>query len=131
MPKLISLLPGLGVGVVVGVFSGLLGIGGGILMVPLMVYFWHHEMKMAVATSLAVMIPTALASTVRNASFGTVDWSLAAVLAVGAIFGAFFIGAPLAHAVPGDILKRIFGFMLIVTGLQMAGAGEWVARLWK
>ena len=131
MTKLTSLLPGLGIGVVVGAFSGLLGIGGGILMVPLMVYLWRLDMKVAVATSLAVMIPTALASTCRNASFGTVEWSLAAVLAVGAIFGAFFIGAPLAHAVPGEILKRIFGAMLVLTGLQMVGAGEWVARLWK
>lgn len=131
MTKLMALLPGLGVGVVVGTFSGLLGIGGGILMVPALIYLWHQEPKTAIGTSLAVMIPTALAGTIRNYHYHTVDWGTAFVLAGGAIFGAFLLGAPLAHALPGEMLKKVFGVMLVVSGLQMSGAFEAVGRLWK
>ena len=131
MLKLILLLPGIGVGLVVGTLSGLFGIGGGILMVPALYYLWHHDMQMAVGTSLAVMIPTALAGTLRNASFGTVDWRTAGLLAVGGIVGAYLLGAPLAQHIPSETLKRLFGIMTAVMGLQIAGVGELIARLWK
>ena len=131
MPKLIALLPGLGVGVIVGFLSGLLGIGGGILMVPALVYLWRHNMQIAVGTSLAVMIPTTIAGTLRHFSYGNVDWRTSAVLAGGAIIGAYLLGAPLAEHLPSETLKRIFGVVLIVSGLQMSGAGDWIIRLWK
>lgn len=87
MLKWTTLIPGLGIGVVVGVMSGLLGIGGGILMVPALLYLWKENipnMQMAVATSLAVMIPSTIAGTLRNHfSFGRVDWPLAVLLGVG------------------------------------------------
>ena len=71
-----------GVGATVGVISGLFGIGGGILMVPAIVFIWTREMQTAVGTSLAVMVPTALAGVVRHhVSFANVDFRLAAALA--------------------------------------------------
>lgn len=131
MPKLIMLLPSLGVGLVVGVMSGLFGIGGGILMVPALYYLWRQDMQTAVGTSLAVMIPTALAGTIRNSSFGTVDWRVAALFAIGGILGTYLIGAPLAQHIPSEVLKRLFGVLTAIMGLHMAGAGELISRLWK
>ncbi len=133
MLKWTTLIPGLGIGVVVGVMSGLLGIGGGILMVPALLYLWKENipnMQMAVATSLAVMIPSTIAGTLRNHfSFGRVDWPLAVLLGVGAVVGTYVIGVPLAQHIPSDTLKKIFGVALIIFGLQMVGAGAWLSRL--
>jgi uncharacterized membrane protein YfcA len=123
------------VGVIVGLFSGLLGIGGGILMVPALVYIWRdaiQDMQMAVATSLAVMIPSTIAGTIRNHfTYGNVEWHLAVLLAVGAVAGTYFLGVPLAQIIPSETLKRIFGVVMVIFGLQMAGAGEWLGRLLK
>ena len=115
------------VGVCVGILSGLLGVGGGILMVPAILHFWpsgaeNEVMKRAVATSLAVMVPVSAAGAVRHYMYGNVDLVVTAGLAVGAIIGTIFIGAPLANILPSATLKKIFGVMLIVFGLNMVGA---------
>ncbi len=117
----------LGVGTVVGVISGLFGIGGGVLMVPAIIFIWQREPKVAVATSLAVMIPGAIAGVLRHHfSYGVVDWRVAAGLAVGAIVGSFAIGAPLANWLPADALKKGFGVLLVVSGLKMAGVFDFI-----
>ncbi|MGC9318776.1 MAG: sulfite exporter TauE/SafE family protein [Armatimonadota bacterium] len=126
-----SLLSGiaayLGVGSVVGVISGLFGIGGGVLMVPAIIFIWQKEPKIAVATSLAVMIPGAIAGVLRHHfSYGVVDWRIAAGLAVGAIVGSFAIGAPLANWLPAETLKKGFGVLLVVSGLKMAGVFDFI-----
>jgi len=120
----------LGVGTLVGVISGLFGIGGGILMVPLIVFVWHREMQTAIGTSLAVMVPASLAGVLRHHySFANVDFKLAAALAVGAMLGTALIGAPLAERLPGDTLKQLFGVVMVISGLKMAGLFEWVPTL--
>jgi uncharacterized membrane protein YfcA len=133
MLKWETLATGLGLGIIVGAFSGLLGIGGGILMVPLLLYIWKDSittMQVAVATSLAVMIPSTIAGTLRNHfSYHRVDWSLAALLGLGAVLGTYLIGVPLAQMIPSDLLKKVFGVVMIIFGLQMLGAGEWIADL--
>ena len=69
------------IGLVGGLTSGLFGVGGGIIMVPALVMLMHTEMKTAVATSLAVIVPTTLAGSLLNHSFGRIDWRLVAALA--------------------------------------------------
>ncbi|MFO8079196.1 MAG: sulfite exporter TauE/SafE family protein [Armatimonadota bacterium] len=118
----------LGVGGVVGVISGLFGIGGGVLMVPAIIFLWNKEPKIAVATSLAVMIPGAIAGVVRHHfSYGVVDWRIAAGLAVGTVIGSFAIGAPLANYLPAETLKKGFGILLVVSGLKMSGIFDFVS----
>ncbi len=133
MFKWTTLIPGLGLGVVVGTISGMLGIGGGILMVPVLLYLWKDSitsMQMATATSLAVMVPSAIAGTLRNHySFGRVEWSLAVLVGVGAVMGTYLIGVPLAQHIPSETLKKVFGVVLMIFGLQMVGVGPWISRL--
>jgi len=120
----------LGIGTAVGVISGLFGIGGGILMVPALIFIWAREPKVAVGTSLAVMIPGAIAGVLRHHfSYQNVDWRIAAGLAVGAIVGSFAIGAPLADVLPAETLKRGFGVLLIIFGLKMVGVFDFVTSL--
>jgi uncharacterized membrane protein YfcA len=117
----------LGVGVVVGTISGLFGIGGGVLMVPAIIFLWHREPNVAVATSLAVMIPGSIAGVARHHfSYGAVDWRLAAALAVGTVIGTFALGAPLANYLHPETLKKGFGILLVVSGLKMSGVFDFI-----
>jgi len=130
MQRFTVVLGFVGVGLVVGTASALLGIGGGVLMVPAIVYIWGRSMEIAIGTSLAVMIPSALAGVLRHHfSFGHVDFQLAGLLAVGAIVGAYAIGAPLAAHLDEAILKKIFGVLMIIVGFKMIGMGAWLGRL--
>lgn len=112
------LAKGLAIGLVAGVMSALLGVGGGIIMVPAMTYLLDIPFKMAVGTSLAVIIPTALSGVARHASFGNVNWKIAAVLAAGAVVGAYG-GATLAQKLPELVIKRIFAILLAYTAIRM------------
>jgi uncharacterized membrane protein YfcA len=129
--QVIALLAGaVGFGLVTGFLSGLLGVGGGIIMVPLLHLVYGREMQVAVGTSLAAMVAGALAGMVRHAGFGNVDWPLAAGLGIGTLLGAYLLGAPLAEAIPSELLRRLFGGLMCLVGLHMVGLFDWLAKLW-
>jgi uncharacterized membrane protein YfcA len=117
------------VGLLVGTFSGLFGVGGGVLMVPLMVIIWKLDPKMAIGTSLAAMVPTAFFGSIRHYTLRNVDLSLAACLSVGAILGTVFIGAPLVKVLPSELLKRMFGIVMLISGIQWSGLIPWLKAL--
>jgi uncharacterized protein len=119
----------LGVGLLVGTFSGLFGVGGGVIMVPLIILLWRQDIKMAIGTSLAAMVPTALFGAIRHHGLGNVNLPLAACLAVGAVVGTTFIGAPLVKVLPSETLKRMFGVVMLVSGIQWCGVIELVKGL--
>ena len=105
-------------GVVVGVLSGFLGVGGGVVLTPLLLYLGYSP-KVATVTALAFVIPTAWASIMKGHEH--VDVTLAVLLAVGAVVGAYTIGQPLVqnpHLDP-SLYKKLFGLLLLVVGLDM------------
>src|SRR5262245_43873587 len=104
------------IGLVSGVASGLFGVGGGIVMVPAMVYLLSTNMKVAVGTSLVVIIPTALMGSLKHYQLGHVNWRLAASLIPLAVVGGF-IGAALTKPLPAETLKKLFGGFMILVGL--------------
>ncbi len=117
------------VGIAVGLLSGCLGIGGGVIMVPAIHLLWGKDMQTAAGTSLTAMVAGALAGAARHIGFGNVDWPIAAGLAVGTIVGAYALGAPLAECLPSDTLRKIFGVVMFLFGLRMMGAFAWLASL--
>jgi len=121
----------IGVGLAIGSLSGLLGVGGGIIAVPLMVLIWKLDPKVAIGTSLATMIPTAIAGSFRHYGFGNVNLTLAACLALGTVVGSSLIGAPLADRLPSEVLKRIFGILMVVSGLKWSGLIDLVTGLFS
>lgn len=90
-------------GLATGVLSGLVGIGGGIVLVPMLLYLFRTDMHVAAGTSLAVIVPTAIAGVVTHFTAGNVSLKLGLALAPGAIVGAM-LGAYLASILPADNL---------------------------
>jgi uncharacterized protein len=107
-----------GVGLGIGVLSGLLGVGGGIFLVPILTSYFAVDQHMAHGTSLAVVVPTAIMGATVYSSHGTMDLPLAAQLAVGGVIGAA-LGARWMKKIPAAQLKRMFGIMLILVGIRM------------
>ncbi len=101
-----------------GVSSGLLGIGGGALMVPILHFALSFPMHLAVATSVFVMVFTSVSGVATHLYFGNVQFEYALILGVGVIFGAQ-IGAYISKRISSKNLRRIFGFLLIIVGLRM------------
>lgn len=106
------------IGLLSGITSGLFGVGGGIIMVPAMVFLMHLPIKEAIGTSLLVIIPTALVGTFKHHLLGQVDWRVALTLAPLAIVGSYF-GAWLTGSIPAEILRRLFGAFLLVVSLRL------------
>lgn len=107
-----------------GLLAGLLGIGGGVLLVPLFLFILPRfglppeiVAHCAIGTSLSIIIPTAFSSSLGHRRHGNVDWHQVGFLAIGGLFGAF-AGASVAAFLPGHYLKGLFGLM------QMAIAGR-------
>ncbi|MGV3663291.1 MAG: sulfite exporter TauE/SafE family protein [Prosthecobacter sp.] len=117
------LLTCLGIGVISGVIAALCGVGGGVVMVPAFVFLLKLPQKTAVATSLAIIIPTALMATTQNARNGFVDWKVAIITAVSASLFAYF-GATWLKALSNETLTRIFGTVLVIFGIRMLLQGK-------
>jgi uncharacterized protein len=100
-------------GVIVGVFSGVMGLGGGSIMIPVMVLALAMTQQQAHGTSLAVMIPpVTLPAVIEYYRKGHVDLRVAGWMALGVLLGSFF-GAWIATSLPKEMLKLVFGFVLI------------------
>ena len=110
------------VGLVAGIFSGLLGIGGGTIVVPSLVFLFGMTQHKAQGTILAAFLPpVALLSFIRYYQTGNVDLKAAALLAIGIFLGGYF-GANLSLSIPETVLKKFFGvFLLIVAGQLIFG----------
>ena len=112
------------VGLTAGVLGSMLGVGGGILMVPAMVYFCGVPFKPAAAMSLAVMIPMALASTIQNLCRSDVRPTMAEkflpILLMAALaIGGTFLGMEISKHLTGTTLKRIFAVIMVLAAVKM------------
>lgn len=103
------------IGVLAGVASGLFGVGGGIVLVPALIYWAGFNQHLATGTSLAVLLPPiGLAATLEYYRYGNVDVHAAILLAAGLFLGAW-VGAYFANKMAGPQLRLLFG--AFVTGL--------------
>jgi hypothetical protein len=109
----------LAIGAVSGFVAGLLGVGGGVILVPVLTGLLRFPIKMALGTSLAVVAAQAIPGSVTHALIGNVDWTIAGGLAIGTIPGAR-IGSRLAVATEDRKLRAIvavaMGILAIVFG---------------
>jgi uncharacterized membrane protein YfcA len=112
-------------GLFVGTFSGLFGVGGGIVMVPFLVLLSGQSQQMAQGISLAVMVPTALANVFRYAKSGNVDLWIALAIALGAVPAGYFFGADIAQRVPAKTLQTLFAFFMVAVAVRMMPTGSY------
>lgn len=106
-------------GVVGGVFAGVFGGGGGIILVPLLVTFAGFDQRRASATSLLAILPSTLAGAITYLAHGEVDLLAAGVIAIGAVVGSV-IGARLLRRLPLPVLRWGFIVLLVVVAVRMA-----------
>ena len=109
------------IGLAAGLLSGLLGIGGGVLMVPAFTHFARLSLKRAIGTSLVCVGAFAVPGTIAHAIAGHVDWRVAALLIVGVIPGAR-VGAHLAIAAADRRLRLLVSAFLALTAVIYGGA---------
>lgn len=100
------------IGLVGGVLSGMFGIGGGVIMVPALLFFTYLDQKQAVGTSLAAIIPAAAVGALTYALQGDVDWLAALVLAAAMIVGTQ-VGSYLLNRLPQAAIA--YGFVVLQT----------------
>jgi uncharacterized membrane protein YfcA len=100
----------------VGVMSGLLGVGGGILLVPMLILFFRFDQHRAQGTSLVALVPpTGLLAFLNYAHAGKVDWRVGLLLMPGVFLGGI-VGGRLAHTLSPRLMRSIFGVLLFVLG---------------
>ncbi|TQV63170.1 MAG: sulfite exporter TauE/SafE family protein [Halothiobacillaceae bacterium] len=113
-------------GVFTGLMAGLLGIGGGLIVVPALAWLFTaqgtvdhaHLMQVAVGTSLATILLTSIGSVWSHHRQGSVDWGILKRILAGLVIGSI-AGSYLAHYLPSDVLKKLFGVIEILIALQM------------
>ena len=108
------------IGLFAGLLSGLVGVGGGIIMVPLFALFLGLSQHSAQGLSLAVMLPPVTFLAVYNyqKSGGDIDWRMALIVASLFIIGAF-IGSKVALQIDQRILKKVFGVVMLIVAIKL------------
>lgn len=107
------------IGLLGGVSSGLLGIGGAVIMVPALIFIAGYDQLQAQGTTLFAMIPPiGILAAFEYYKAGHVEIKTAAIIAAGFIIGAWF-GSKLAFDINTQILKKLFGFLLLYISIRM------------
>jgi uncharacterized protein len=108
----------IGVGLVAGLLSGTVGIGGGLVYVPSLTTFFGLAQPVAQGTSLVAIVPTALVGGITHLHQGTVSRAAVAWVAGGGVVGSA-LGALVAVDIPGSILARLFGLFLLFSAYRI------------
>ena len=115
MNILISIL----IGLAAGVAGGFFGIGGAVIIIPLLIFSFGLEQHMAQGTALMALVPPiGLLAALRYYHSGNVKVAIALFVALGFLFGGL-IGAHFAHKIDALVLKRVFGVFLLFVALKM------------
>jgi uncharacterized membrane protein YfcA len=109
----------LGIGLAAGILSGVFGIGGGVIIVPALIYLAGFRQHSATGTSLAVLLPPiGIGAMWEYYRHGNVDLRVAMIMAV-AVFAGGWIGALVANRVAGPYLRLAFGLFVVVLGVSL------------
>jgi uncharacterized membrane protein YfcA len=106
-------------GLLAGTLSGLIGIGGGVIIVPALVFLFGFSLHQAQGTTLALMVPPiGILAAWTYYRHGYVDLGVTAWICLGFLVGGFF-GAKIATVLSNVIIERIFGFALLLIAIKM------------
>jgi len=107
------------IGILAGLLSGVVGVGGGLIMIPLLIILLGLSQHQAQGTSLAVMLPPiGILAAINYHKAGFVEWEYAMIIAVTFIIGGYF-GSKYAVSLRPEIVKRVFGIVMLIGALKM------------
>lgn len=107
------------VGVAAGLLSGLVGVGGGIVIVPALVYFLSFTQKTAQGTSLGlIMLPVGILGVLQYYKQGHVDFRVVGILAIGFLAGSYF-GSRISLSMSQESVKKVFAVLMMIIAVKM------------
>jgi uncharacterized membrane protein YfcA len=107
------------VGIAAGILGGLVGIGGGIIIVPSLIYFLNFSQKSAQGTSLGLLLlPMGILGVLQYYKQGHVDFKVVIILAIGFLAGSYF-GSKIALSLPQETVKKMFAILLLIIAIKM------------
>ena len=109
------------VGLLAGVLSGLVGVGGGIIIVPSLVFFLGYSQHQAQGTSLGLLLlPIGILAVINYYNKGYIDIRVVAIMSIAFVIGGWF-GSKLSLSLPQETVKKIFAVVLFYTAFRMIG----------
>lgn len=124
------------IGIAAGILSGLVGVGGGIALVPLLVYFLHYNQHQAQGTSLGVLtFPVVILAFITyyndcKKTGAPIEFNVIAIIAVGFVAGGL-LGSKIAVKVDQELLRKLFAVLLFYTGVKMLNWDDVVIKWLK
>jgi hypothetical protein len=117
--SLITILILVLVGISAGILGGLVGVGGGIIIVPSLIYFLNFTQKNAQGTSLGLLLlPVGILGVLQYYKEGYVDLKIVGILSLGFLLGSYF-GSKIALSLPQETVKKIFALLMILISFKM------------
>ena len=109
------------IGLAAGILGGMVGVGGGLIVVPALIYFLGYSQHAAQGTSLGLLVlPVAILGMMNYYKHGYVDFKIVGLLAVGFVVGSYF-GSKWSLSLPQEIVKKVFAILLFYTAFKMIG----------
>lgn len=119
------------VGLIAGMLSGLIGVGGGIIIVPALMFFLGFSQHEAQGTSLGLLLlPIGILAVVNYYNKGFIDVKYVAIMAIGFVIGGW-LGSKLSLVLSEEVLKRVFAIILFYTAFKMLGWDKALFNLFK
>jgi uncharacterized membrane protein YfcA len=107
------------IGLLAGILSGLVGVGGGILMIPLLIMFLGLTQHQAQGTALFAMLPPiGILAAMNYYKAGFVKWEYAAVIALAFVVGGYF-GSKLSISLPAQTVRKVFGVIMLIGAIKL------------
>ncbi|MES2431238.1 MAG: sulfite exporter TauE/SafE family protein [Bacteroidota bacterium] len=107
------------IGIAAGMLGGLVGVGGGLIIVPSLVYFLGFSQHAAQGTSLGlILLPVGILGVMQYYKHGDVDFKVVAILAVGFLLGSYF-GSKVSLSLPQATVKKIFAIFMMIMAFKM------------
>jgi len=109
------------IGLAAGILGGMVGVGGGLIVVPALVYFLGYSQHAAQGTSLGLLVlPVAVLGMMNYYKAGHVDFKVVGLLAAGFVVGSYF-GSKWSLILPQEMVKKVFAILLFYTAFKMIG----------
>ncbi len=116
------------IGIASGILSGLIGIGGGIIIVPALIFFLGFTQLQAQGTSLGILLlPVGLLAVMQFYKAGHIDVKAVGIVALAFLVGGYF-GSKIALSIPQELVKKIFAILLIVIAARMLFFGKKIVK---